>query len=133
MPVKGHSVSSLLRKAAVTLYFVLLLLPAAGFWQGGGRQQAVPGAGRRLGLASNTFLLAALAGLGCMAVGLAAAAAERLAQADPDTYGAARDLLRQRAQRAKRRRDEKHAHEKNLRRGKGKHAKRNNGPGGTRS
>lgn len=74
MPVKGHSVSSLLRKAAVTLYFVLLLLPAAGFWQGGGRQQAVPGAGRRLGLASNTFLLAALAGLGCMAVGLAAAA-----------------------------------------------------------
>ena len=64
MPVKGHSVSSLLRKAAVTLYFVLLLLPAAGFWQGGGRQQAVPGAGRRLGLAGNTFLLAALAGLG---------------------------------------------------------------------
>ena len=41
MPVKGHSVSSLLWKAAVTLYFVLLLLPAAGFWQGGGRQQAV--------------------------------------------------------------------------------------------
>lgn len=66
-------------------------------------------------------------------VGLAAAAAERLAQSDPAAYGEARDVLAQRAARAKKRRDEKHAHEKNLRRGKGKHGKRSNGPGGTRS
>lgn len=64
-------------------------------------------------------------------VGLAAAAAERLARTDPDTYGEARDLLVQRAARAKKRRDEKRAHEKNLRRGKGRTAKRSKG--GTQS
>ena len=41
-------------------------------------------------------------------VGFAAAVAEKLAQADPETYGP----------RAKKRRDETRAHEKNLRRGK---------------
>ena len=53
-------------------------------------------------------------------VGLAAALADKLAQADPAAYGEASALLTQRAQRAKKRRDEKRAHEKNLRRGKKK-------------
>ena len=44
--------------------------------------------------------------------------AEKLAQADPETYGQARDLLSQKSARAKKRRDETRAHEKNLRRGK---------------
>ena len=51
-------------------------------------------------------------------VGFAAAVAEKLAQADPETYGQARDLLSQKSARAKKRRDETRAHEKNLRRGK---------------
>ena len=51
-------------------------------------------------------------------VGFAAAVAEKLAQADPETYGQARDLLSQKSARAKKRWDETRAHEKNLRRGK---------------
>lgn len=51
-------------------------------------------------------------------VGFAATVADKLAQTDPDTYGEARDQLSQKAARAKKRRDEKRAHEKNLRTGK---------------
>lgn len=51
-------------------------------------------------------------------IGFAAAVADKLAKADPDTYGNARDQLSQKAARAKKRRDEKRAHEKNLRVGK---------------
>ena len=51
-------------------------------------------------------------------IGFAAAVADKLAKADPDTYGNARDQLSQKAARAKKRRDEKRAHEKNLRMGK---------------
>ena len=45
-------------------------------------------------------------------IGLAAAVTEKLAQADPETYGQARDTLAQKAARAKRRRDETRAHQK---------------------
>lgn len=40
-------------------------------------------------------------------IGLAATLAEKLARLDPDTYGAARDTLSKRAQRARRRRKKK--------------------------
>ena len=51
-------------------------------------------------------------------IGFAAAVADKLAEADPDTYGDARNQLSQKAARTKKRRDEKRAHEKNLRTGK---------------
>lgn len=60
-------------KAAALLYFALLLLPLAGFWQGEIDWRQALGSARRLRLAGNTFLLAFLAALGCMTVGLAAA------------------------------------------------------------
>lgn len=53
-------------------------------------------------------------------VGFAAAVADRLAKADPETYGETSRLLAEKAARAKKRRDEKRAHEKNIRTGKNK-------------
>lgn len=46
-------------------------------------------------------------------VGFAAAVAEKLAQADPEAYGQAWEILSQKAARAKKRRDEKHSPNKN--------------------
>ncbi len=53
-------------------------------------------------------------------VGFASAVADRLAKADPETYGEIRQLLAEKAARAKKRRDEKRAHEKTIRPGKKK-------------
>lgn len=53
-------------------------------------------------------------------IGFAAAVAERLAKADPETYGETSRLLAEKAARAKKRRDEKRAHEKTIRTGKNK-------------
>ena len=51
-------------------------------------------------------------------IGFASAVADRLAKADPETYGETSRLLAEKAARAKKRRDEKRAHEKNNRPGK---------------
>lgn len=51
-------------------------------------------------------------------IGFAAAVAERLAKADPETYGETSQLLAEKAARAKKRRDEKRTHEKTIRTGK---------------
>lgn len=51
-------------------------------------------------------------------IGFAAALAEKLAAQDPERFGGVRDALVPKAARAKRRRDEKRAHEKNVRSGK---------------
>ena len=51
-------------------------------------------------------------------IGFAASMADKLAKLDPEQYGPARDTLTQKATRAKKRRDETRAHEKNLRMGK---------------
>ena len=53
-------------------------------------------------------------------VGFVSAVADRLAKADPETYGEIRQLLAEKAARAKKRRDEKRAHEKTIRPGKKK-------------
>ena len=53
-------------------------------------------------------------------IGFAAAVAERLAKADPETYEKTRQLLADKAARAKKRRDEKRTQEKNTRPGKNK-------------
>ena len=53
-------------------------------------------------------------------VGFAAAVADRLAKADPENYAALSQLLAEKAARAKKRRDEKRALEKNIRPGKNK-------------
>ncbi len=74
MPVRKPEGLTVLQKAAVLLYFVLLLLPLGGFVQREGDWGGALGSVRRLKLAGNTFLLASMAALGCMAVGLAAAA-----------------------------------------------------------
>ena len=50
--------------------------------------------------------------------GLAAALAQRLADADPDTYAESARRLERKARRAAERRQEQLAHEKNVRRGK---------------
>ncbi len=73
MPVRKICRSAVLQKTAVLLYFGLLLLPLTGFIRKEAYWGQIPGAARRLKLAGNTFLLASLAALGCMAVGLAAA------------------------------------------------------------
>lgn len=52
-------------------------------------------------------------------IGFAAAVADKLAKADPDTYSDAREQLSRKAARTKKRRDEKRAQEKNPRSGKG--------------
>lgn len=52
-------------------------------------------------------------------IGFAAAVADKLAKADPDTYGDAREQLSQKAARAKKRREEKRAQDKTQRTGKG--------------
>ena len=57
-------------------------------------------------------------------VGFAASIAEKLAKLDPEQYGTARDTLTKKAARAKKRRDETRAHEKNLRMGKHPAARR---------
>lgn len=72
MPAKGNRLLALQRLAAA-FYFLLLALPLAGFFQGGAAWQEAAGGARRLRLAGNTFLLAFLSAVGCMAVGLAAA------------------------------------------------------------
>ena len=51
-------------------------------------------------------------------VGFAAAVADRLAKADPEHYAELSQLLAEKAARAKKRRDEKRAHDKNIRTGK---------------
>ena len=56
-------------------------------------------------------------------VGFAAAVAGKLAQADPETYGAAGDALSQKAARTKKRREEKRAREKNPSRSPAKKAR----------
>lgn len=53
-------------------------------------------------------------------IGFAAAVADRLAKADPETYGEVSQLLAEKAARTKKRREEKRAHEKNIRTGKSK-------------
>lgn len=73
MPAKKKSMLKTVQKAAVILYFALLLLPLAGFLQKDAGWQQALGSVRRLRLVCNTFLLASLAALGCVATGLAAA------------------------------------------------------------
>ncbi len=50
-------------------------------------------------------------------VGMAASLVEKLAAADPETYGSAQEVLSQKSQRVRQRQKEKIAHEKNLLRG----------------